>query len=153
MSSVELLPLNPLPVELGDWQPSADQLLRVAWLELFGYMKDICDALNRGEGLYGWLYLPDDSRLSCERTSETEHRIVYHVGRTHYVMQLNADLDLGYIELRFDPCPYVFQYRLAVHGQQAYFCNCDQVPPAGDTMEEAARSLLFEFLMLDDLLS
>lgn len=139
-------------VELSDGPFTENDLIRMAWLDLFGCMKDICDTLNSG-GCLDWFYLPQGARLSYEKPSRTEHRITYRVGGREYVLWLGIDLDVGQVLYRFDPCPFTFQRVISIHGQQAYFCNRDLAPHGENTMEEAARSLLFEFLMLDDLLS
>lgn len=138
-----------LHVELNDGPFTENDLIRMAWLDLFGHMKNICDTLNSG-GCMDWFYLPQAARLFYEKPSRTEHRIAYCVGGKEYVLWLRIDLDLGQVLYRFDPCPFTFQRVISIRGQQAYFCNRDLAPYGEDTMEEAARSLMFEFLLVDE---
>jgi hypothetical protein len=135
-------------VELNDGPHTENELIRLAWFDLFGCMKDICDTLNGG-GCLGWFYLPQGARLFYEKPSRTEQKIVYRVAGREYVMWLDIDLDLGHVLYRFDPCLFTFQRVISTRGQQAYFCNRDLAPYGEDTMEEAAKSLMFEFLLLD----
>jgi hypothetical protein len=135
--------------DLHDGPLTEDELTRLAWLDLYSYMKDICDTLNGG-GCLGWLYLPQEAKLSYERPSRTEHRIVYCVGRSEYELRLSIDFDLGYVLLRFDPCPITFQRMIVIRDGQAYFSNRDSAPHGDETMEATAASLMLEFLLLDD---
>jgi len=139
---------NVLHFDLHDGPLTEDELTRLAWLDLFGHMKGICDTLNGG-GCLGWFYLPQDAKLSYERPSRTEHRIVYHVGASEYVLLLCIDFDLRYLRYSFDPCSVTFQRMIAIRGEQAYFSNRDSAPDGDKTMEDAAAALMLEFLLLD----
>jgi hypothetical protein len=137
-----------LQIDLNDGPLTESELIRLAWVDLFGYMKEICDTLNGGGGL-DWLHLPQDARLFCQRPCPTEHKIIYRVGASEYLLQVRIELDLGLVLYRFDPCPFIFQRVIAIRSQQAFFRNPDLAPDGEVTLEAAARSLIFEFLLLD----
>jgi len=141
--------LNALYLELTDHPATEEELIRLAWLDLFGHMKDICDTLNGGGDL-DWFHLSPGAKLLYEKPSQIEHRIIYCLGASEYVMWLTVDLDLGLVQYRFDPSPYTFQRVIATRGQQAFFSDRGFMPPVERTMEEAAKGLIFEFLMLDE---
>jgi hypothetical protein len=140
---------NVLHFDLHDGPLTEDELARLAWLDLFGHMKDICDTLNGG-GCLGWFYLPQDAKLIYEKPSPTEHKIIYRVGASEYVFRLYVDFDLRFLRYSFDPCPVTFQRMIAIRGEQAYFSNRDSAPDGDKTMEDAAAALMLEFLLLDD---
>lgn len=150
MNSQQLLSQpNALHFELPDRPPTEQELIRLAWLDLSGHMKDICDTLNTGGGL-GWFHLPPGAKLLYEKPSHTELRIIYRVGASEYAMRLTVDLDLGFVRYRFDPSLCTFQRVIATRGHEAVFSDRGCVPPIERTMEEAAEGLIFEFLMLEE---
>jgi hypothetical protein len=136
-------------LELPDALLTEQELIRLGWLDLFGHMKDICDTLNIGGGL-DWLHLPPGAKLLYEKPSQTELRIIYRVGASEYAMWLTVDLDLGFVRYGFDPSFCTFQRVITTRGQEAFFSDRGCVPPIERTMEEAAKGLIFEFLMLDE---
>jgi hypothetical protein len=140
------------PSELHEGPLSEEALVRLAWQELFIHMRAICDTLNNG-GCLHWFYLPEKTALSYDTPCATEHRIVYRVGPNEYVLRLNIDFDIHYLQFRSDPCPFSNERVIIIRDQQAYFCDPEDAPYGEKTPEETAMSLIFEFLLLDDGLS
>lgn len=139
-----------LHFELPDRPLTEEETIRLAWLDLFGHMKDICDTLNAGGGL-DWFHLPAEAKLLYERPSPAEHRIVYCVGGCEYRLQFNIDFDLRYVRIRCEPYPFLHHRMVSVHNEQAYLLNREFTPRyAEETMEAAAKRWMYEVLLVDD---
>lgn len=143
---VPVLKPGELHIELSDGPLTEAELVRLLWLDLYGYMKDICDSLNQGGSLH-WLYLPKDAKLLYSRSAKAAHTILYRVGSAQYALRFQIDFDLRYMTVRIEPCPYTFQFLIKVQGEAAHFCNRDG---QRSTAEELATGLMFEFLHVDD---
>jgi hypothetical protein len=151
MNSQQLLSQpNALHFELPDRPPTEQELIRLAWLDLFGHLKDICDTLNAGGGL-DWFYLPAGAKLLYERPSPAEHKIVYRGEDWEYRLQFNIDFDLRYVRVRCEPYPFFYQRMISVHDEQAFLFKREYGPPyPEETMEAAAKGWMYELVLVDD---
>lgn len=138
-------PLVQQPFQQGSL-PNEETIIVLGWLELFCELKFICDTLNNGDSIKG-LSLRPGTTLKCTRPHQRDHSVVCLFDGADREMWFSAELDVAFVEYMIDPSPIASQRVITVHGPQAFLCDRSHNPPLEQSMEDAAYSLMFEFLI------
>ncbi len=119
-------------------------LARLAWLDLFGHLKDACDALNRG-GSFRGLQLRPASVLYMEHPSREQVNVLLRCGSGEdYWLRIAFDYDLLYLRFTVEDDPFTHELLAVCNGNQSGFHTREHI---FRTAEEAAYTMLMYLII------
>lgn len=118
-------------------QRAEQQLGWMLWMDLWGSLKDECEAPSAD------LHLKPSSTLTFSRPSRTEARVLFRCSSGDYGLRVTIDPDLLYIRYKMDDDPFTRELLITVRGDSACFETRDHL---SRTAEEVVHSMLISLV-------
>jgi hypothetical protein len=126
-------------IALAEEKPVTNEFARIAWLDLFDYLRTACHQLN-GEGSYEGLRIGSSDTLRLERPTREQVDVLYLLSSGKpALLKITFDFDLLYLRYTVDGDPFSHDLLAVSEGDTYGFQTRER---AFKTADDVGRSML-----------
>ena len=126
-------------IALAEEKPVANEFARIAWLDLFDYLRTACHQLN-SEGSCDGLRIGSSDTLRLERPTREQVNVLYLLGSGKpALLKITFDFDLLYLRYTVDGDPFSHDLLAVSEGDTYGFQTRER---AFRTADDVGRSML-----------